>query len=56
MASGGIAKKFVINHFFYKVGFKLDQFLAKQFPKIFAAFFWIRLQTRNDVELPRRFS
>ena len=54
MASGGISKKFLIYHWIYKMGFKLDQFLAKHLPQIFASFFWIRLKTRDDVELPKR--
>lgn len=55
MASGGIAKKFSIHHGLYKLGFKLDQFLAEHFPRVFASFFWIRLQVREDNELPTRF-
>ena len=54
MASGGIAKKFSINHWIYTVGFKLDQFLAERFPRLFASFFWIRLRVRDDINLPAR--
>jgi hypothetical protein len=54
MASGGITKKFSIHHWIYKLGFKLDRFLAEYFPRFFASFFWIRLQVRDDVELPTK--
>jgi len=50
MASGGVAKNYAIKQSIYQLGFKLDLFLAKIFPRLFASFFWIRLQTHESIK------
>jgi hypothetical protein len=54
MATGGINKKFPIHEVIYQIGFRIDQFLASHLPRFFASFFWVRLQTHKDIDLPLR--
>ena len=43
MATGGISRRFLVPGWLYKKAFILDCYLAKKFPKLFSAFFIIKL-------------